>query len=573
MVTPHLVKLRAPAFLGGGPSPALIRRTDQRFIEGLLSDLRTEEGRAAIRAELLPRQDESEAVLFLPAQRCFNLVLAEAYCDVPGQPRLDPASLDGVGVVTRRRRAQRVAKKKTKLLLGPERWLAEHGRSLGWLEPAASDLPGAARELDEDPEPARRPRQLSGRSEIDRALALRRERATNGGAGPHEERFTDLYVAPPEVCAALETTLLYGLVDVSDPVVAESPRRRAIAGAGSGKPSALQHQSADVQSLLPIWLRQRSNVPNVPSALRGRSFRVHDKSAANNLHELVVQRLEGDSWVDFAVPEPWKVEPGGNSTDLAHFIRMLWQVRVELQAFSDKPDALPLLQSLRAVRLQRPSGGDYDLAELLAAASNVFVMLEEGSSVELPEQWTELPGAAASQIVDSATGALNRQIARFAQSEGRFDQDGSRYELRAFARVRHEDGCPSALVWSDPTAPLRVAKWYEGGPDDAVLPMIELPPLDRGFFKNLRPNVSVRVPRTMFNFLNNNSPDDLLAGNVKNDTRGPAIAWICGFNFSIIFTIAFMLLISFALILNIAFWWMAFFRICIPLPAGSGGEE
>jgi hypothetical protein len=48
--------------------------------------------------------------------------------------------------------------------------------------------------------------------------------------------------------------------------------------------------------------------------------------------------------------------------------------------------------------------------------------------------------------------------------------------------------------------------------------------------------------------------------------EGPGIAWICSFSIQIIFIVAFMLMIMFVFILNIVFWWIVFFRICLPIP-------
>jgi hypothetical protein len=47
---------------------------------------------------------------------------------------------------------------------------------------------------------------------------------------------------------------------------------------------------------------------------------------------------------------------------------------------------------------------------------------------------------------------------------------------------------------------------------------------------------------------------------------GGDFAFICSFSIYIICIVAFCLLIMFAIILNIAFWWMAFFKICLPVP-------
>jgi len=43
-------------------------------------------------------------------------------------------------------------------------------------------------------------------------------------------------------------------------------------------------------------------------------------------------------------------------------------------------------------------------------------------------------------------------------------------------------------------------------------------------------------------------------------------AFICSFSIQIIFIVAFFLLLLFVIILNLLFWWLPFFRICLPVP-------
>ncbi len=43
-------------------------------------------------------------------------------------------------------------------------------------------------------------------------------------------------------------------------------------------------------------------------------------------------------------------------------------------------------------------------------------------------------------------------------------------------------------------------------------------------------------------------------------------AFICSFSIQIIFIVAFFLLLMFVVILNFVFWWLPFFRICLPIP-------
>jgi hypothetical protein len=44
------------------------------------------------------------------------------------------------------------------------------------------------------------------------------------------------------------------------------------------------------------------------------------------------------------------------------------------------------------------------------------------------------------------------------------------------------------------------------------------------------------------------------------------VAFICSFSIQIIFIVAFMLLLIFVFVFNIIFWWLAFFKICLPIP-------
>jgi hypothetical protein len=44
------------------------------------------------------------------------------------------------------------------------------------------------------------------------------------------------------------------------------------------------------------------------------------------------------------------------------------------------------------------------------------------------------------------------------------------------------------------------------------------------------------------------------------------LAFICSFSIQIIFIVAFFLLLMFVIILNLVFWWIAFFKICLPIP-------
>lgn len=50
------------------------------------------------------------------------------------------------------------------------------------------------------------------------------------------------------------------------------------------------------------------------------------------------------------------------------------------------------------------------------------------------------------------------------------------------------------------------------------------------------------------------------------DPESGDFAFICSFSIQIIFIVAFFLLLLFVIILNLLFWWLPFFRICLPVP-------
>jgi hypothetical protein len=200
-------------------------------------------------------------------------------------------------------------------------------------------------------------------------------------------------------------------------------------------------------------------------------------------------------------------------------------------------------------------------------AVDVLIHREDtsGSGVRMPREWPSLSLAQENAFAALARELLAERFGAFAPRVGRFDAEGAEYELWAYARVRSEDGCPPKLWWSKPSQRFTVASWFESGPVAPVL--IPLPDITRANVKKLKPNVSFAVPPSLFNFLRANAPDKLMEGEGKEGPSAPAIAWICGFNLSIIFMIAFIIMFSFVILLNIVFQWMAFIKICIPIPA------
>ena len=543
----HPVVLRAPRFLGGGDAPAVLRTTEQRFVQMLFEQLRHPELREQIKDKLLPPDDPT---LYLPVHRTFQVVLAEAYCDIPGRPRVDPSLVAGAGLVIRRRMPGSGDQ-----YAPPERWLTEPGAVMGWRTDAA---------LDEDPEAAQRPAVSAGNPAIDRALTARR------GVRPDvSESVTRLFVMPPDICEAVGATLLFGIVQPASPERAQPGGLTRTAEPTT--PTGGTYTESEVRSLIPGWLRSSQSARSIPSKLRGFSFRVVPGGNAG----VLVQREVNGVWEDYDVVDPWKplATPAENELlqaesllDERHFMRMLSQLQLQWNTFAQGPS--PLRSTLEGVSVQ----GGGTLASRLEQAAAVFILRSPDATVTIPNEWPLISQSVGDALKEGVGSALQSALNRAFANEGRFDRPQARYELRAFVRVRRHVGCPPDLVWSDTSSLLRVARWYEGSPEGAVLPTMELPRLDRDLFAKIRPNINIRVPPDIFNFLQNNEPKDFVSGDAKDDRSGPSIMWLCSFNFSIIFIIAFMILINFVFLLNFVFWWVPFFRICIPLPAGMFSE-
>lgn len=520
----HAIRLMGARFLGGGPGPAVLQRTDPDFLERVLAALGDERGRPALAGSVAADRDggdDGALSLYQPVHRTFHVVVLEAFCERPGEPRLDPERIESAGLVLRREAADGTS----------EGWLETAGDALG--DPDVPAVRGwrrlVGRAVDADPDPARR-RPLgelaasSGRPEIDRLLSLARRAGTGG---PLAERVSPLFVAPPDVCRAAGRTLLYGVVPSTS---LETER-------GPEAPARVERGVLE-QHLSPLLRRQSTSVSD--------AFLFRTVSAAD-----------------------------ANSGDagIAPLVNLLRQLRIELGAFEDTPEGRALRAQLDRIPLPygaavRPAGA------VLEEAARVLVE-GEGGSVTLPDAWPAIPGEVRDALVDAAGDALAARLGSFAPGRGRFEDESARYRLRAFVRLQPEEAdgeidrgaasCPPRLVWSAPGERFRIVPWYEGGTVPPV--RVKLPdPTDREALKKAKPGVAFEVPESLKNMIEGSGLDSLLDG--TEPPQGPSIGlgWICGFNIPFITICAFFVLNIFLQLLNFVFWWLAFIKICIPFP-------
>ena len=511
MVSPILLR-----GLGNGvnPPPTILKRTDQEFIPALLDELAAENGLAAV-ADTAMNQPDVDVVLklFQPIHRTFHVVLLDLACDIYGQPRFDPERIESAGLVVRR-----VAVDDQRQSLVPEvleGWIQDGRKLRGWVRCFPTH------EYERlDPEPTLRPPELrSGNAEVDRQLALRPQ----GGIAPAgRESSSSLFTVPPAVCQATNRTILYGLIPVTSVEVCEQP------------PHQPPYEPSELRTHLPPFMRSGAQYsgpsPNV---------------MLNYTH--------------------------AEDSNLNTFILLLRQIKFEFDAFGDSQKSRDLFDLLNRVSVDKDQETEQRLGDFLKLASRALVDREgfqPGTSavtIKMPNTWPKLDKATGDAIFNAVLGILNGRLKDMTAGQGRFDDLQRQYRLRAFVRIKLDEGCPPITVWSDYSQRFTIAPWYENSglpPVQVSLPNV----LDLNTLKQLKPNVAFNVPSQLFNFLQASSPADLLKGKGQMGTVQPAFDWICGFNIPIITLCAFIVLNIFLSLLNLVFQWLMFVKICIPFP-------
>jgi hypothetical protein len=96
---------------------------------------------------------------------------------------------------------------------------------------------------------------------------------------------------------------------------------------------------------------------------------------------------------------------------------------------------------------------------------------------------------------------------------------------------------------------------------------IELPSIKPRDLRKFKHGVGMEMSPELCGLMNSlTSPLGILSGGGIS-LQGPCgLGSICSFSIQILFIIAFILMFIFLILLNIVFWWIAFFRICFPVP-------
>ncbi|MCA9969178.1 MAG: hypothetical protein KC425_03130 [Anaerolineales bacterium] len=186
-----------------------------------------------------------------------------------------------------------------------------------------------------------------------------------------------------------------------------------------------------------------------------------------------------------------------------------------------------------------------------------------GSSYELDNHGLDLPG-----LLAAVGAALPDEAPPPVQLPKLGTQPEAQYVLRC---VYERPQCdPPIVVVSQPSRPFQFAPFFD---TDAPARTIRIPlPADVSLsaMRKYKKGVSFMMSDAM------RKKVEMLTGKEKslvqddppslNPEGGGLFAFICSFSIQIIFIVAFFLLIMFVVILDFVFWWMAFFKICFPVP-------
>lgn len=139
--------------------------------------------------------------------------------------------------------------------------------------------------------------------------------------------------------------------------------------------------------------------------------------------------------------------------------------------------------------------------------------------------------------------------------------DGDVYYLRLV--YEYGDGC---VVLSNLSQPFTFARPFD--PDAPARHVrIELPSIKLKDLHKFKKGVGMQTSCELNQLTNMLSLDSLSKGNISPPScDGIGIGMICSFSIQIIMIVAFIVMFTFLIALNFVFWWLAFIKICFPVP-------
>jgi len=495
--------------------PVLLQMHDTDFPAHFLKDLASPNQKAVSSVTTVASSAASPATLFQPVQRIVHLAVVQLNCDTLAFPPLATTRVETAGLVVRRvYRRPATPKYIEEFKELPFAWMQSAGGKFDWVR-----LKAGQERL--DPDPGKRPQLQSGRADLDQMLAAM------SLSSAMTEVFTPAFVAPPDVCNALGRTIVYALIPTASSEVSDT------------QPSPPQYDRNELANNLPPFLKAGTFFAPLPGT----------PITSQWLSDDFLNQQASLSAADIGLFQ-------GFTTAL----RMLQSV---FGAFDNTPEGQKILHVLNRHNVIQ-NGGVTPMGSFYSSAADVLLgpATTADGTITMPTQWDSLTGPDQDDLLDALIQALTPQSAKVLAPQGRFQDSTRLYTVRIFLRIKAENpACPTQLFWSHPSEPFRIAAWYESGGQPH--PPIALP--DTSKLRDLaKPNASFHVPASLMNSMQGTSLSGMMKGG--GGGGGITIDWICGFSIPFITICAFFVLNIFFSLLAIIFFWLPFFKICIPIP-------
>ena len=240
---------------------------------------------------------------------------------------------------------------------------------------------------------------------------------------------------------------------------------------------------------------------------------------------------------------------------------------------SGESTLLTYLQSIKSTAAGSPA-----LALALTDAANnadAIRALNGGDPLPLSYAMTDFSGLDAATLENAAAAALpafdpaQTPAPQPADLPKLQTANGDYFVLRCVYERDCDTPLPPQRFVSRPSLAFDLAGFFDG--DAPARPIRIALPTDISIaaMRKFQKNVGFQMSNTLRNKM------AMVTGNEKNllkDSPAPGgeggftLGFICSFSIQIIFIVAFMLLLIFVFVLNIVFWWLPFFRICLPIP-------
>ena len=138
------------------------------------------------------------------------------------------------------------------------------------------------------------------------------------------------------------------------------------------------------------------------------------------------------------------------------------------------------------------------------------------------------------------------------------------YVIRA---VFEHDPCGPVL--SAQSRPFQLARAIDG---DAPARKIRIALPDTSNLRQYSRGVAIEMPPNLRRTLDRVTPA-LLQGQGLGSDPGPELGMICSFSIQVMWVLSFIVMFLFAVSFNIIFWWLAFIKVCFPVPVSAPGKN